>query len=453
MSNDGQDKQERPERQPDRQPEHVKRAQGEINANVSDYTEHVTARRLEKKLSGNSGATGQLPDQNGKGIASAKDLLGDNAHGLSKKEKQAALLAQVEKDGYIVGKPKDEKQEAAKAERLEQVEKNYHRDIARQIKDAIKGTPHLDKNEAQPEAKHPSEKPKEIKLAVPSYQIAHPEAAPIDLSPAVQQAKKDVTQSVRQDINAFWKPTEGTVIKANDLMQGHSSDSQKWKDVDIAASKQAFDAFPKLAQYQLPKETIAGLILNEVRHRDPKDMMEDVSVRLFGNVRTITGKEDPQASIGPGQLQIQTIKDLATKYPQLQKFEDPVKSALEPDKAPFFVAAYLNERITTLEAHNKTHPDSKVDIGLKSLLFSYNPDVLVRDGIEKPTANDYRAITPAEKVENSITHKKPDTEQGWHSVMYATNDLITEKSEVVKDMMAGIEAIRRHEESALKPQK
>lgn len=107
MSNDAQDKQERPERQPDRQPEHVKRAQGEINANVSDYTEHVTARRLEKKLSGNSGATGQLPDQNGKGLASAQDLLGDNAHGLSKKEKQAALLAQVEKDGYIVGKPQE----------------------------------------------------------------------------------------------------------------------------------------------------------------------------------------------------------------------------------------------------------------------------------------------------------------------------------------------------------
>jgi len=107
MGNEANEKHEQNERPAERQPEHVKRAQGEVNANVNEYTEKVSAIRLEKKLSGNSGVTGQLSDQNGKGLASAKDLLGDNAHGLSKKEKQAALLAQVEKDGYIVGKPQD----------------------------------------------------------------------------------------------------------------------------------------------------------------------------------------------------------------------------------------------------------------------------------------------------------------------------------------------------------
>lgn len=107
MGNEANEKHEQQQRPTERQTDYEKRAQGEVNANVKDYTEHVTARRLEKKLSGNSGVTGQLPDKNGKGLASAKDLLGDDAHGLSKKEKQSALLAQVEKDGYIVGKAQD----------------------------------------------------------------------------------------------------------------------------------------------------------------------------------------------------------------------------------------------------------------------------------------------------------------------------------------------------------
>ncbi len=56
MSNDGQDKQERPERQLDRQPEHVKRAQGEINANVIEEfaheSYHVTHQFLNKLYAG-----------------------------------------------------------------------------------------------------------------------------------------------------------------------------------------------------------------------------------------------------------------------------------------------------------------------------------------------------------------------------------------------------------------
>lgn len=113
MSNDGKDKQERPERQPERQTDYEKRAQGEVNANLNDYTEKVIAIRLEKKLSGTSCVTGQLADQNGKGLASAKDLLGDDAHGLSKKEKNAALLARMEKDGNIVGESKEKPIEIA----------------------------------------------------------------------------------------------------------------------------------------------------------------------------------------------------------------------------------------------------------------------------------------------------------------------------------------------------
>lgn len=98
---------EHKKRPAEQETEHVQLAQGEAtNATVS-YTELVKAHRLEKKLSGKSGATGQLVDKEGKGLASAKDILGDDAHGLSKAEKHAALMAQIKRDGYIVGKPQD----------------------------------------------------------------------------------------------------------------------------------------------------------------------------------------------------------------------------------------------------------------------------------------------------------------------------------------------------------
>ena len=88
----------------------------EANTSSAEYTGKVIATRLEKKISGHSGATGQLADKDGKGLASAKDLLGDNAHGISRKEKQAALMAQIEKDGYIVGKPKEDQAPKGSAE-------------------------------------------------------------------------------------------------------------------------------------------------------------------------------------------------------------------------------------------------------------------------------------------------------------------------------------------------
>lgn len=107
MANEANEKNEQAARPLERQSESEKRSQSDVNANVTDYTEKVIASRLEKKLSGSSGVTGQLSDKSGNGLASAKDLLGNDAHGLSKRDKQAALMAQIEKDGYIVGKPQD----------------------------------------------------------------------------------------------------------------------------------------------------------------------------------------------------------------------------------------------------------------------------------------------------------------------------------------------------------
>lgn len=80
----------------------------DVRAGITDYTESVKTQRAERKISGVSSATGAGADKDGKGgLASAKDLLGDDAHGITKAEKQAAFMAQIARDGYIVGQKSD----------------------------------------------------------------------------------------------------------------------------------------------------------------------------------------------------------------------------------------------------------------------------------------------------------------------------------------------------------
>lgn len=166
----------------------------------------------------------------------------------------------------------------------------------------------------------------------------------------------DLPNLPRDTVNGAWPLAEQVAIKANDVSQRHFSNVDGWQDLDLKACDKAFEAFPKLAQYQLPRDVIAGLMLNEIRHRDLKDFGEDWSVEHFGTVRNFDGSENTGASIGPAQIQIGTIRELARKYPQLAELKEPVKAALKPETAPLFVAAYLTEHLTTLEQHNLNSP-------------------------------------------------------------------------------------------------
>jgi hypothetical protein len=108
MATEAYEKPEEPQRSAERQPEHTKQAQSEANAGSQNYADQVKAYRQEQKLKGKSKATGAGADAYGKGgLASAKDILGEDAHGTTKAEKQAALLAQLERDGYIVRKSQE----------------------------------------------------------------------------------------------------------------------------------------------------------------------------------------------------------------------------------------------------------------------------------------------------------------------------------------------------------
>ena len=292
MSNEANEKHEHTQRPAEQQSRYEKRAQAEVNANVSDYTDKVTAIRLEKKLSGSSGVTGQQTDQNGKGLASAKELLGDAAHGLTKKEQQAALMAQIEKDGYIVGEAQD--------------------------------------------------KPVSI----------------VQNWDGLKQLGMDAGELALEKAGVFV----------------HRGNEDKY--VDYKAAQEALKT-AGLDKLGLPRNLIAAIMRNEQHYYKNTDADQDKQVREKGTVLK-DGKEDPNASIGPAQMQIRNIKHLVDlknadgkpEYPYLQQMkDDPLRAALEPKNAALLVAAYSNEIVKDLKAHHIQKPTAE------QVIYLYNDDV------------------------------------------------------------------------------
>ncbi len=95
---------------------------GDIANSVENYNDKLKEQSKEQKISGRSKVTGKGQGADGKGgFSSAKDLLGDLAHETLTKDaekkqmtpqRKAQIMAEFERDGYIVGKPQ-EKAEAA----------------------------------------------------------------------------------------------------------------------------------------------------------------------------------------------------------------------------------------------------------------------------------------------------------------------------------------------------
>lgn len=217
-----------------RQPEKgADAARTDANRGLNDYTEQVKAHRAEKKISGNSGATGQLQDGSGKGLASAKELLGDDAHGLTRREKQAALLAQIEREGYIVGQKSDTQEQLAQA-------------------------------------------PKDDPLTKLKNKFEHPGR--------------------------------------------NNPDAQ----VDYAAAKDGYQRFD-LQKYEVDKALIPAIIRNEQYWLGLKDRVPD----LVAEERPLLPPVDKKWSVGPAQIQIRIMEELATKYKdKLPEFQQPARQAI-----------------------------------------------------------------------------------------------------------------------------
>jgi hypothetical protein len=266
---------------------------------------------------------------------------------------------------------------------------------------------------------------------------------------SIFQRSKEEPQKIAYDIKDFQRDAEKAWVNVGEPLLAKTEES--WDklsggSVSMRAAESAYDAFPQLAEHGLPRRIVAALILNEVRHRKPKDPYEDALVGMFGKVVDVRHgfKDNPDASIGPGQIQVRNIRELAQHYDQLKKFPDPVRAALDPGKAPYFVAAYLVERISWLQAYNAKHEQAKVPINDGTLFYLYNPDVVVKHGVANPTPDDFRALTGLEKAERSVTRKKPESQKDWDSVQLPINPVVVQKSSVVREMRDALRAVEQH---------
>lgn len=197
----------------------------------------------------------------------------------------------------------------------------------------------------------------------------------------VDGIKKGVESTTKAVVNDAWDNTIEASEAFNRYFQG--------SNLNVTACDQAYKAFG-LDKMGIDKNLVAGLIWNEELHRKPvvddaQDVMAKAGLPQGGG-----------RSIGPGQIQIANIHALANKYPQLQQFGDPIKAALKPDKAPFFVAAYLANEAGAIGSYNKQHagnPEFKpIPITSETLAYRYNPDVY------KDQSGIYRSLEPEEKL-------------------------------------------------------
>jgi hypothetical protein len=118
----------------------------------------------------------------------------------------------------------------------------------------------------------------------------------------------------------------------------------------------------------IDKALIPALIRNELHFFSAVKEYPAVGVvKLFGTVPF-----RPETSIGPAQMQIRNIERLIGSFPQLSDKNlgaidgNAVQAATSKDKAPWFVAAYLAEKIRDLEK-------SGLPVTHAALIQKYNP--------------------------------------------------------------------------------
>jgi len=183
----------------------------------------------------------------------------------------------------------------------------------------------------------------------------------------------DGTEISSKGAHVAWDPLKAGKEKAQEVVKAtehaafpyrNNEDSQ----IDYAACAAAYRAFPEFSRHpNIDRALIPALIRNELHHYfNPKEKLAEGFMNTTGN----PGLE--KTSLGPGQMQVRHIRSLFENFPQLRNPEegaitgDPFKAALDPAKAPWFVAAYLAEKIQQREAHGET-------VSHQDLIQDYNP--------------------------------------------------------------------------------
>lgn len=137
--------------------------------------------------------------------------------------------------------------------------------------------------------------------------------------------------------------------------------------IDYTACAMAYVSFREFALHpNIDRALIPALIRNELHFYNVKERVLEGTIKAFGDL------PKDSLSIGPAQIQKQHIERLITKFPQLSDPQlgnikgNPLEAALNPAKAPWFVAALLAERIAECDA-------AKIQVTHQDLIQHYNP--------------------------------------------------------------------------------
>lgn len=257
--------------------------------------------------------------------------------------------------------------------------------------------------------------------AAESKPVLIAQASGIESNPLndLQKQSRDLSGDI---VNGIWNTTVGTAEAINrhfntvhipqgatmDYLSGIIKNPEKYEQyfqefgLNVSACDAASKAFV-LDRLGIEKNLVAGLVWNEQLHKKPTDLAQDSAI--WAGV-----KLDGGTSIGPAQMQIRNIEFLAEKYPGLKELGDPLKAALDPAKAPFFVAAYLANEVESISAYNKEHSTYAgfvpVVTSTETLAYRYNPDVYRDQG-------EFRSLEPWEKIAVKLDALKGVTKQEW----------------------------------------
>lgn len=186
-----------------------------------------------------------------------------------------------------------------------------------------------------------------------------------------------------------WDPLKEVKNGSEKISYPHRENPDQYYDGETA--RYVSQHLPRLAHYSelhdgMGPKLIRAIMRNEqTYYHTGKDGIQDISVRY-------TGKFFTNASIGPGQIQMNNIKDLQEKYPELfGQDRDILKLATDKSIATGLVGAYLDDRINTMETWMREKPDEtslskdqrylykhafplwKAGMHTKALIMSYNP--------------------------------------------------------------------------------
>lgn len=192
----------------------------------------------------------------------------------------------------------------------------------------------------------------------------------------------------------------------------------------------AFDAFPDLQQY-LSKDAGTGLmkalVRNEIHNYDLKDGLGDTMAKY--------GHADATETLGYPQITPVGLKQFEERYPQLKDFltskgytgQNAEADALrDPSCTPMIVAAKLQSEVDTLKtAHDRLHPDQKIDINWRTLAYTYNADVYYNP--KAPNNPDFHAnVVPKAK---ELEHLR-----GYEKAYPTSDERVLSKSEHLKNV-------------------